>query len=126
MAKTDYQSIDEYHNAFSADLQERMKAIRDIVHEVVPEVEEMISYQIPCFKYKGYLIYYAAFASHISFSNPFSKAFLEEFEAELKGYKVSKSVIQLPNVEPLPLDLIKRMVAFRKKENEENFVQKKK
>lgn len=119
MAKTDFKSIDEYHQAFPSDVQERMQAIRNIVHKIVPEAEEVISYQIPCFKYKGYLLYYSAYAKHISLSYPFSEALLKKFEKELKGYKVSKSAIQLPSNEPLPLDLIKGIVAFRKKENEE-------
>lgn len=126
MAKTDFKTIDEYQLTFSPELQERMQAIRTIVHEVVTEVEETISYQIPCFKYKGYLIYYAAFPNHLSLSNPFSEAFLKEFELELKKYKVSKSVIQLPNKDELPMDLIRRMIAFRKLENEELALKKKK
>lgn len=118
MAKTDFKSIDEYHKIFSPELVGRMQQIRDIVHKVVPEVEEAISYQIPCFKYKGYLIYYSGYQNHISLSHPFSKEFLNEFARELKEYKVSKSAIQFPNNSPLPVDLIRRMIEFRKKENE--------
>jgi len=118
MAKTDYKTIQEYHDVFPAEMQKRMQSVREIIHKVVPGVEEVISYQIPCFKYKGYLIYYAAFPNHLSLSNPFSKAFLKEFEKELKPLKVSKSVIQFPNSEALPLDFIKRIIEFRKKENE--------
>lgn len=125
MAKTDYKTIDEYQSVFPAELQERMQAIREIVHKVAPEAEEVISYQIPCFKYKGYLIYYSAYAKHISLSHPFSEALLEKFSKELKQYKVSKSAIQLPNNEPLPVELIERIIAFRKKENEDTFKAKK-
>lgn len=119
MAKTDYKSIDEYHKAFPKDLQARMQSIRDIVHKVVPDVEEAISYQIPCFKYKGYLIYYAAFPKHITLSNPFSEKFLKNFAKELKSYKVSKAAIQIPNDQELPVDFIKKVIEFRKKENDE-------
>jgi len=119
MAKTDYKTIDEYHHVFPTELQNRMQSIREAIYEIVPEVEEVISYQIPCFKYKGYLIYYSAYAKHISLSYPFSEALLETFGKELKQYKVSKSAIQFPNKETLPLDLIKRIVQFRKKENEQ-------
>lgn len=118
MAKTNYKTIEEYHNIFPAELQERMLSIRSVIHDVVPEVEEVISYQIPCFKYKGYLVYYSAYAKHISLSYPFSEALLKKFEKELKQYKVSKSAIQFPTNEVLPLALIKRIVEFRKKENE--------
>ncbi|SEK60901.1 iron chaperone [Parapedobacter koreensis] len=119
MAKTDYQSIDQYHQAFSGESLARMQIIRKIIHEVVPDAEESISYQIPCFKYKGYLIYYCAFPRHISLSHPYSDAFWEHFKADLAGYKTSKSVIQVPTDEPLPEGLIKKIITFRKKENEE-------
>lgn len=118
MAKTDFKTIQEYHDIFPAEVQERMQTIRDIIHEVVPEAEEVISYQIPCFKYKGYLVYYSAYAKHISLSYPYSQAFLNSFAEDLKGYKISKSALQFPSNAPLPTDMIKRMVAFRKKENE--------
>lgn len=90
MAKTDFKSIDEYQVGFPLEIQERMQTIRKIIHEIVPEVEEAISYQIPCFKYNGYLIYYAAFPNHISLSNPFSAEFLKEFENDLKIIKFLK------------------------------------
>lgn len=118
MAKTDYQTIDQYHAAFSGDIVARMQKIRSLIKSVVPSVEECISYQIPCFKYKGYLIYYAAFAKHITLSHPFSQSFLDTFQEELKGYKVSKAAIQFPNDQSFPEKLIKRMILFRKKENE--------
>lgn len=117
MAKTSYQTIDEYNSTFPADVVERMETIRRIIHKVVPGVEETISYQIPCFKYNGYLIYYSAYTSHISLSSPFSQAFLEHFKDDLAPYKVSKSAIQLPNKEALPVQLIKKMIEFRKSEN---------
>ncbi len=126
MAKTDFKTINEYQAGFPSEIQERMQTIRKIIHEVVPEVEEAISYQIPCFKYNGYLIYYAAFPNHISLSNPFSAEFLKEFESDLKNYKVSKSVIQLPNKDSLPVDMITRMIKFRKQENEQNMKSKSK
>lgn len=124
MAKTDYKSIDEYHSAYP-DAVPRMQQVRDIIHQVVPDVEEAISYQIPCFKYKGYLIYYAAFPNHISISHPFSAALLEHFKDELKNYKVSKSVIQIPNTQELPVGFIKELIKFRKAENEANPSKKK-
>lgn len=117
MAKTDFKTIDEYHSTFPAAVQERMQQIREVIKTEAPEVEEVISYQIPAFKMgKKFLIYYAAFPNHLSISNPWSEAFLKEFETDLRGLKVSKSVIQFPNDQPLPLPLIKKMIAFRKKE----------
>lgn len=117
MAKTDFKTIDEYQTTFPVEIQERMQQIRKIVHETVPGVEEVISYQIPAFKIgKFFLIYYSAYSNHISLSSPWSDALLKEFSDDLKGYKVSKLAIQLPNDQPLPTDLIRRIVLFRKGE----------
>ena len=117
MAKTDFKTIDEYQTTFPVEIQERMQQIRKIVHETVPGVEEVISYQIPTFKIgKFFLIYYSAYSNHISLSSPWSDELLKEFSDDLKGYKVSKSAIQLPNDQPLPTDLIRRIVLFRKGE----------
>ncbi|MGV3697172.1 iron chaperone [Flavobacterium sp.] len=118
MAKTNYQDIDAYHMDFSGETLSRMKTIRQIIHDVVPDVEECISYQIPCFKYNGYLIYYAAFPKHISLSHPFSAGFLEHFKTALEGYKVSKAVIQFPTDKPLPTAFISKIISYRKRENE--------
>lgn len=96
-----------------------MQTIRKIIHEVIPDVEESISYQIPCFKYNGYLIYYCAFPNHITLSNPYSEAFWEHFKVDVEGYKTSEAAIQIPTAKPLPEKLIKKIVTFRKKENEE-------
>ena len=118
MAKTDYKTINEYHEAYPEDVQVRLQTIRELVHEVVPEVEEVISYQIPAFKIgKSFLVYYAAFAKHITLSSPWSDAFLAEFEKELKELKTSRAAIQFPNDQPLPLVLIKKILNFRNKES---------
>ena len=115
MAKTNFKTIDEYHSIFPVDVVERMQAIRELVHKVVPDAEEVISYQIPAFKIgnKFYLIYYSAYPKHLSLSSPWSENLLKEFEADLTGIKVSKSAIQFPHDMPLPLGLIERILKFR-------------
>lgn len=118
MAKTNYQTIDQYHEAFNGETIARMEIIRKIINNSVPGVTECISYQIACFKYEGYLIYYAAFPNHISLAHPWTANFLEHFKKDLEEYKISKSVIQIPNDKPLPEKLIEKIVLFRMKENE--------
>lgn len=119
MAKTNYQTVDEYHKAFTGETVARMQAIREIIHEAAPGVEEGISYQIPCFKHNGVaMLYYAAFPKHLTLSYFYSEAFWDHFKADLAGYKTSKSAIQIPGDKPLPEKLIKRIVVFRRKENE--------
>lgn len=117
MAKTDYKSINEYHEAFPKNVQERMQSVRELVHSLVPGVEEVISYQIPAFKVgKKFLIYYAGFDKHLTLSNPWSAALLREFEEELKGLKTSKAAMQFPHNKDLPMAFIKRLLEFRKTE----------
>ena len=41
--------------------------IRKTIKEAAPEAEEAISYQMPTFKYKGNLVYFAAYKNHIGF-----------------------------------------------------------
>ncbi|MEI7677204.1 MAG: DUF1801 domain-containing protein, partial [Bacteroidales bacterium] len=66
-------------------------------------------------KQKGILVYYAAFSKHIGFY-PTSSG-IEAFQEELTEYVGGKGSIQFPLDKPLPLDLVKRIVAFRLKEN---------
>lgn len=118
MAKTDFKSVDEYQSTFEGEKKVRLQAVRDAIRSVAPDAEEVISYQIPAYKHFGFLVYYSGATNHISLSYPFSDALLSEFKTELAKYKVSKSAIQMPDKDPLPTDLIKRIVAFRMKENE--------
>ncbi len=119
MAKTNYRTINEYHRAFNGESLKRMKVIRKIIRDQVPAAEESISYQIPCFKYKGNLIYYSAFTNHITLSYPYSEAFWKHFRRQLEGYKTSKSAIQFPFSKPLDELFIWEIIAFRKNENDE-------
>lgn len=110
--KTKFTTVESYTNTFPEDVQFLLEVIR----ENAPEAEEVISYNIPAFKFHGMLIFYSAYKNHISISIPPSKVY-DVFKNELSAYKVSKSAIQLPLNKPLPLKLIKEMTQFRVKEN---------
>lgn len=117
MAKVEYKDIDHYHAAFPDEIRQRLQTVRELIHRIAPEAKEVISYSIPALKIdKKFLIYYCAFAKHLTISNPWSQELLAEFESELKSYKISKAAIQFPHNKPLPLDLIERIIRFRKKE----------
>lgn len=119
MAKTNYQTIADYHRDFNGEALKRMKVIRKIIKDLVPAAEETISYQIPCFKYKGNLIHYCGFANHITLSYPYSDAFWKHFRRQLVNYKTSKAAIQFPLSQPLNELLVWEIIAFRKNENDE-------
>jgi len=81
---------------------------------VVPDSDEVISYQMPAFKQGSVLVRYAAFKNHIGFY-PKTSAIVE-FKDKLMQYKTSKGAIQFPYDKPLPLSLIKEIVVYRTNE----------
>ena len=104
--------IDEYISWFPDDVQQILKKIRSTIRKAAPKASESISYQIPTFKIDGkVLIYFAAFAKHVSvYPAPRDSA---EFEDELKEYKGGKGTVQFSLGSPIPYDLISRIVKFR-------------
>lgn len=94
-----------------------LNEIREAIRSVVPaEATEVISYGIPAFKHERVLVWYAAFSDHCSLFP--TSAVIEEFKDELKGYVTAKGTIHFPLDKPLPLGLIKRIVAARLKQNQ--------
>ena len=122
--KTKPDNIDEYIAAFPQDIQERLQAIRAIVREAAPDAEETIKYQMPTFMLKGNLVHFAAFKNHIGlYPTPSG---IEAFQKELSVYKGAKGSIQFPLDQPLPLELIGKIVRFRAAENLEKAAAKSK
>jgi uncharacterized protein YdhG (YjbR/CyaY superfamily) len=87
-----------------------LEKMRAMIRAAAPkEATEAISYGIPSFQYKGGLVAYAAFKHHCSFF-PMGARAIEEFEKELKGFRVSRGTIQFALDKPLPPGLVKKMV----------------
>lgn len=114
--KTELKSIQDYNTAFPEEVVERMEQIRAIITKQAPEAVESISYGMPAFKLNGKpLVYYAGYKQHIGFyATPTGHT---EFAQELSRFKQGKGSVQFPLDEPLPLDLIQRIVIFRVGEN---------
>lgn len=108
-------SIDEYISEFPHDTQAVLQEMRSIIREVAPEATETISYAIPTFDLNGkHLVHFAGFARHVGlYPTPSG---IERFAEELARYKQGKGSVQFPLDEPLPADLIRRMVASRVEE----------
>ena len=106
-------TINEYIAQFQPEIQEILQKIRATIHEVAPECAESISYQMPAFSFNGKpLAYFAVFKKHIGFY-PAPKG-IDEFKKDLSAYKQGKGSVQFPLDKPVPFELIKRMVQFRK------------
>jgi len=113
--KKRFKTIDEYIKTFPEDVQSILEKMRRTVRTAAPEAEEAISYQIPTFKLNGNLVHFAAFKKHIGFYPTSSGT--EAFKKELSSYKGAKGSVQFPLEKPIPYDLVKRIVIFRRKEN---------
>ena len=110
-------SIDEYISAFPPDVRRKLTAIRRQIRKAAPDAVEKISYGMPAFALNGNLVYFAAHAHHIGFYPGSSRVVFGVFARELAGYARGKGSVQLPLDEPLPLDLIARIVEHRAAEN---------
>jgi len=117
-AGTPPKNTDEYLASVPEPARSTLKKIREAIRSVVPsEATEAISYGMPAFKYKGALVWFAAFSDHCSFF-PGSKAVIAAFQNELKNLQTSKGTIRFPVDKPLSAVLVKKMVKMRIAENE--------
>jgi len=114
--------IDEYIAGFPKDVQKILNKIRSTIKKAAPKAEEAISYQIPTFRLNGNLIHFAAYKNHIGLY-PAPRA-VEKFKKELERYGAGKSTVTFPLDEPIPHDLITKIVEFRAKQNLEKAKEK--
>jgi uncharacterized protein YdhG (YjbR/CyaY superfamily) len=109
-------SIDEYISEFPPETRAMLEEMRALIRASAPDATETISYAIPTFDMNGrHLVHFAGFKSHIGFY-PVPSA-MEAFREELGPYKSGKGSAQFPLGDPLPADLIRRIVEFRVAEN---------
>lgn len=104
-------TIDEFVSGFPAATQDILKSMRQLIKTLAPDATEAIAYGIPTFRLNGNLVHFSALKSHIGFYP--TPSGIEAFRAELKDYRTSKGAVQFPLDQPIPWDLIQRMVEFR-------------
>jgi uncharacterized protein YdhG (YjbR/CyaY superfamily) len=106
------QTIDTYIQTFPADVQAILQKVRRIVHKVAPEAGESIAYGIPAFKLSGKpIVYVGGWQHHIGFyATPAGNL---AFKKELAPYQGAKGSVQFPLNQPIPYDLIEKIVRFR-------------
>ncbi len=108
-------TIDEYIQMFPASTQAKLQELRALIRTLAPEAIEKISYQMPTFYLFGNLVHFAAYERHIGFYP--APSGIVAFADELVPYKYAKGSLQFPLDQPLPLPLIRKIVAFRIHEN---------
>jgi uncharacterized protein YdhG (YjbR/CyaY superfamily) len=105
-------SIDSYISEFPLATQTALEEVRAVIKQAAPEATETISYAMPTFDLNGHhLVHFAGYARHIGFY-PIPSG-VAAFRQELEAYKAGKGSVQFPLNEPMPTDLIRRIVEFR-------------
>lgn len=103
--------VDDYVDSFTGRHHELLVELRDLIRSLVPDAGEKISYRLPTFTLNGNLVHFAAFDHHIGFyPGADGVAFAEPW---LGGLKHSLGAIQFPLDQPLPVELVRRVVEFR-------------
>ena len=116
MAKTHFQSVDDYIALQPEAVRGLLKRVRSTIRKAVPVAEESISYQIPTYKLPGGpLIYFARWKKHYSLY-PVSAQLIDALREDLGAREVEKGTIRFSLDEPVPVKLIARIVKFRAKE----------
>jgi uncharacterized protein YdhG (YjbR/CyaY superfamily) len=110
-------SIDEYLAGVPEPARTTLLKVRSVIRASIPEgAVETISYGMPAFKYKGMLVWFAAFSDHCSLFP--TSSIIELFKNDLKDFVTSKGTIHFPLDRPLPAALIRKMMKAKVAENE--------
>lgn len=114
-----FETVDAYINAQPQEAQQVLQELRNIIKEAAPDCVEVLNYKIPSFTLvphgkREQQIMMAAYAKFVGFY-PFPTT-MEAFAEQLKDFKQGKGSVQFPYNKPLPKELIKEMVVYRRKE----------
>ncbi len=115
--KKPVKNVDEYLAATPEEVRPVLEKLRKTIRAAAPKAEEVISYQIPTFKFHGPLVHFAAFKNHCSFY-VVSKPIMKTFSSELKPWDTSGTTIHFSAKNPLPASLVKKIIKARIEENE--------
>ena len=104
-------AIEAYIEAAAPAAQVVLRRIRQIARDAAPHAKETISYRMPAVRGRGILIYFAAFKSHIGLYPPIKAD--PALDAALAPYRGPKGNLRFPLDQPVPYDLIERIVLLR-------------
>jgi len=114
-AKTTFESFDQYLESLPAVAADRFRELSQVVVEEMPGAEQVISYGIPTFRLDGKnLVHIAGYKRHVGL---YGTGAMEALEAEVAPYKTGKGTLQFLHSEPLPVPLIRKIVAARVREH---------
>ena len=103
--------VTEYLARCAPEVRTQLTALRRLIQHAAPAAVETLAYGMPTYRQGVNLVHFAAFPQHIGFYP--TPAGMKAFAAEFAGYVSGKGSVQFPLDQPLPLDLIERVVRFR-------------
>ena len=112
-----YERFDDYVNDQPAACREALRELRAIILEAAPDAAETFNYGIPAFTLidggkREEQIMIAGYRKHVGlYPHPTT---IEQFHTELSQYTKGKGSVQFPLTEPLPRELIREMVRYRR------------
>jgi uncharacterized protein YdhG (YjbR/CyaY superfamily) len=113
------QTHDEYLQNFTGAIRQTLNEIRALIRSLVPDAEAYIGYGIPAYRLKGkYLIGYGGAKQHCAIYP--GSAILEAYREELAGFDTSKGALRLKPGEPLPTELLTKMILELQRDHLEN------
>lgn len=112
-AKVSAKAVDEYLRGVEEPGRSTLQTLRNVILEILPEAEQVISYRVPAFRVRGQTVAgFAAFRHHLSYL-PFSGSVLGRLTDALDGYTMTKSALHFPLDRPLPKSLVKKLIDVR-------------
>jgi uncharacterized protein YdhG (YjbR/CyaY superfamily) len=109
-------TVDEYMAGVPDRERTALEDLRRTIRTAAPDATEAISYQMPAFKQSGrFLVSYAAFTDHCSLF-PASYAVMEVLRTDLEPYVSGKGTLRFTVDDPIPPELVTRIVQLRLQE----------
>jgi uncharacterized protein YdhG (YjbR/CyaY superfamily) len=111
-------SVDAYLASLPPERAAVMSQLRATIRAAAPDAVELISYNMPAFKTHGqFLVSYDAYKAHYSLF-PASEAVIQGLGADIGPYLFGSGTIRFPAGQPLPVELVRRVIEIRVAENE--------
>ena len=108
-------TIDEYLSVLSGYERNELQRIRNIIKSIIPDINERISYKICVFSVKKDLVGFASQKNHLSFYT-MSPQLIKKMTDDIHGLKLYRATIHFTPQDPLPKQLIQKIIKARLKE----------
>jgi uncharacterized protein YdhG (YjbR/CyaY superfamily) len=104
--------VEVYISEFNPEIQLRLRELRKLFLDTLPQIEESISYNMPAYKVGTHYLYFAAYKKHIGFY-PING--LLEMENELKPYRAkgTKDTLHFSHDKVIPFELIEKIIKLK-------------